>query len=90
MNDYHIALKRLGIEDFSKRIWNSNSHGELGHVYDYIDMAKFPGDLGWFRPAFLACVEFAERTWTRPESVFQHMPEMIQSFLDACAACAKE
>lgn len=78
---FNEALKRLNIEDFRSRIWNSNSHGELMHLLDYIQIASMGGDLSWFRPVFLFCVEFAEKTWKRPESCFQHMPALISSAL---------
>lgn len=75
---FNDALKRLNIEDFSERIYNSNSHGELMHLVDYIDMAThIKGDSAWFRSQFLKCVEFTEANWSRPESCFQHMPDLL-------------
>lgn len=71
------ALKHLSIEDYSDRIFNSNSHGELMHLADYFMFAealKDCQDTAWFREWFVAVVEFAEKHWSRPESVFQHMP----------------
>lgn len=75
------ALKKLNIEDFGERIFHSNSHGELVHLQDYIEMASIiKDDAKWFRPMFLLCVRFAEENWKRPESCFQHMPRMLQDF----------
>ncbi len=84
---YKDALKLLGIEDFSERIFNSNSHGELSHCFDYIVFAQriLHGNKNFstFRPLFLECVKIAEQNWKRPESVFQHMPRMIGDLLAA-------
>jgi len=75
-------LESLGILDFKDRIWNSNSHGELGHLEDYIWLAKtFKGEEDLFRILFLESVKFAEKNWKRPESIFQHMPEMIGEYI---------
>ena len=35
------ALEYLGIEEYSERIFNSNSHGELFHLVDYIKTAEY-------------------------------------------------
>ena len=49
------ALQKLGIEEYAERIFASNSHGELMHLEQYIDIAEtfkdqdsswFPG---WFK-----------------------------------------
>lgn len=85
MNQFHEALKRLGIEDFAQRIWHSSSTGELGHIYDYIEMAAKIKDPSWFRPIFLEIVDFAERKWKRPESCFQHMPTLIDGYIQSFA-----
>jgi hypothetical protein len=75
---FQEALKKLNIEDYADRIWNSNSHGELFFIQDYINMAtSFKGDMAWFRPLFRICVYFAEQSWKRPESCFQHMPRLM-------------
>jgi len=72
------AIKKLGIEDYGMRIYNSNSHGELFHLLDYIRIAELlDGDLSWFRPVFEQIVEFAEENWGRPESVFQHILNIL-------------
>lgn len=72
------ALKKLNIEDYGERIFNSNSHGELFHLTDYILLAEGLEDTSWFRESFIAAVAFAEKHWKRPESVFQHIPKMIE------------
>ena len=52
------ALKKLNIEDYYERIWRSNSHGELFHVWEYIRMAQTIGDdATWFRPVFINVCE---------------------------------
>lgn len=81
------ALKRLNIYDYGDRIFASNSRGELMHLGDYINMAtELKGDLSWFRPLFIQCVTFAESEWTRPESCFQHMPQMMHDMMVILAA----
>lgn len=76
---FKSALKKLNIEDYGARIFNSNSHGELMHLMDYIDLAaNIKNDPEWFRPLFVACVTFAEAEWSRPESCFQHMPRLLR------------
>jgi len=74
------ALKRLDIEDYGERIFNSNSHGELFHIADYFYMAEIFSDAAVkeFRPWFVSVVKFAEDNWTRPESIFQHIPRMLE------------
>lgn len=71
------ALKILNIEDYGQRIFNSNSHGELMHLQDYIVIASVKSDLSWFRPWFEVVVMWAEKTWDRPESVFQHVLKIL-------------
>jgi len=78
------ALKILNIEDFKDRIWNSNSRGELSYLADYIILAQrleeyFPEEIPLFRKWFLHVVKEAEKTWERPESIFQHI---MKVFLD--------
>ena len=75
---YGEALKLLNIEDYNEAIFNSNSHGELFHLSDYIVIADHirengDGDYSWFRKWFLFYVRAAKDTWQRPESVYQHM-----------------
>ena len=76
--NFKEALKILNIEDYESRIFNSNSHGELFHIMDYIDIASTIKDPSKFRAWFVKVVEFAEKNWKRPESVFQH----IRTFLE--------
>lgn len=80
---FNEALKKLNIEDYREKIINSNSHGELFHLRDYIIFAEI-----WdtscikitFREFFLAAVEKA-KTWDRPESVYQHIKGFfVESF----------
>jgi len=77
------ALKRLNIEDYEDRIFNSSSRGELFHVYDYIMLAETFDDeqAGKFREWFEVVVKGAEGTWRRPESVFQHIPKILREAL---------
>ena len=70
------ALKKLNIEDYGERIFNSNSHGDLSHLQGYIMLAEMP-DTSWFRDWFEAVVKSAQERWKRPESVFQHIPKLI-------------
>ena len=78
----HDALEILGIPEFEERIIESNSHGELGHVLEYIQLAHYVKtkklDVTWFRPWFLGLVKWAEETWARPESVFQHLNAQLR------------
>ena len=73
------ALRKLNIEDYGDRIFNSNSHGELFHLFDYINIAKWIDEksLPLFREWFIDIVKQAEAKWKRPESVFQHMPRIL-------------
>lgn len=79
--EFKEALKKLGIEEYGERIFNSNSHGELGHLHDYIAIADSIDDASWFKDWFDAVVEFAEKNWNRPESVFQHIPKILQGLI---------
>ena len=38
------ALKYLGIDEYSERIFNSNSRGELSHLQEYIELAEYCKD----------------------------------------------
>lgn len=77
---FNEALQKLNIEDYGERIFNSNSHGELFHLMDYMVIANaLEGtDASWFRPWFVAVVDLAEKNWQRPESIFQHIPRALQ------------
>lgn len=74
------ALKKLGIEEYGERIFNSNSHGELFHLQDYIHFAQVYDDetAKLFQQWFVATVTQAEQVWERPESIFQHLPRMME------------
>lgn len=75
------ALKILDIQEYEERIFNSNSHGELFHLQDYIDVAKFfkgyPTAVPVFKRHFEECVEDAYKNWKRPQSVFQHIKKFF-------------
>ena len=75
---FQDVLKSLGIEDYAKRIFNSNSNGELFHLqqYFYID-ELLKGNSSWFREWFENVVKWAEKNWERPESVFQHISKIL-------------
>jgi hypothetical protein len=79
---FREALDILGISEFHDRIINSNSHGELFHLGQYFDFVRVfeqasDGDKQWFVGFFKGCVEHAEKTWKRPESVFQHIGKIL-------------
>ena len=75
--NFKEALQKLGIEKYSDRIFNSNSHGELFHLEQYIVLADHFEDLSWFPEWFELIVEMAEANWDRPESVFQHIGKLL-------------
>ncbi len=79
--NFHESLKILGIEEYGERIFNSNSHGELFHLYDYISLAESIGETDWFKKWFNGIVKQAEEKLERPESVFQHIIEIYNSHL---------
>ena len=73
------ACKKLNIEDYQQRIFDSNSHGELFHIWSYVALAETLDQLNMtddFRTLFVGLVSDAEKTWKRPESVFQHIPNI--------------
>jgi hypothetical protein len=76
---FQEALKALNIEEYEKRIFDSNSKGELFHLRDYIMLAEMAEgrDPAEFRKWFIDTVTWAEKTWDRPESVFQHIPTLL-------------
>ncbi len=79
---FQEALKILNIEEYGQRIWSSHSKGELFHIYDYIFLAEFFKDKPYsFRPIFLTLVAWCEKTWQRPESCFQHMIKLVDSYV---------
>jgi len=67
------ALKKLNIEDYGERIFNSNLHGELFHLDDYIKIAKNIRKPEKFRGVFEAIIEYAKKEWEKPETIFQHI-----------------
>lgn len=79
------AFQKLNIEDYAERIFNSNSHGELFYLWDYVAVVQVHEaagvDLAWFRPWFVDVVKWAEKNWQRPESVFQHLPRLLQDYV---------
>ena len=78
--EFKEALKILGIESYHDRIWNSNSHGELFHIQQYFQLAKiFEKDSTPFQKWFEHIVKSAEDSWERPESVFQHIFELLKN-----------
>lgn len=74
---FQEALQKLGIEKYADRIFNSNSHGELLHLQQYFILAQIEGDMSWFPKWFESTVRWAEVNWTRPESVFQHIDQLL-------------
>jgi len=77
------SFKILNIEDYSDRIFNSNSHGELFFLQQYFNIAEFlKDDPSWFREWFIMVVKNAEKTWSRPESVFQHIDKILLEFIE--------
>lgn len=75
------ALQKLGIEEYEERILNSNSHGELHHVFQYFHLAETFKDKEWFAVWFRELVKQAEENWKRPESVFQHISTILEQHL---------
>jgi len=88
------AVRTLGIEEFRERIWNSNSRGELSHIADYCYVAGVlkdnmtPERRIEFREWFRSVVKVAEETWQRPESVFQHLQEILRAGVAKSEAAA--
>ncbi len=80
--NFKEALKILDIEEYGERIFGSNSHGELFHCMDYILLADmFKDDAEWFKGWFKTVIEWAEKNWKRPESVFQHIPKILEEYV---------
>lgn len=83
---YGNALKILNIEDYGERIFHSNSHGELFHLWDYMVIAKdieHMEDKSWFREWFIDMVKQAEEKWNRPESIFQHIGKLFIELVES-------
>ncbi|MCP4984881.1 MAG: hypothetical protein GY928_02090 [Colwellia sp.] len=81
--NFKESLAILGIEKYESRIFNSNSHGELFHLYQYGELAEKLGETNWFKTWFEKTVYEAEQKWNRPESVFQHILSILVSCLDS-------
>lgn len=79
---FQQALQKLGIEKYADRIFNSNSHGELFHLQQYVMLAQIEGDMSWFPAWFDDIVEFAETNWQRPESVFQYPARLLREHFE--------
>ena len=77
------AFKFLGIEDYYERAYNSNSHGELFHLFDYVYMARRCKRPELYRKWFVGVVKWAEETWERPESIFQHIYQILREEANA-------
>jgi len=80
--NFNAALKKLNIEDYKIRIFDSNSHGELMHLQDYVIIAESFDDCEWFRPWFIGVITSAEKYWHRPESIFQHILKILNKQLE--------
>lgn len=75
---FQEALNKLNIEDYSDRIINSSSSGELFYLSQYIHIAEgLKDDTEWFREWFEHVIALAEKHWKRPESVFQHINRIL-------------
>jgi hypothetical protein len=84
--NFQEALRILNIEDYSERIFKSNSHGELFHLEQYIRIAEtLNGNDKWFRNWFESVVKFAEENHERPESVFQHIDKLFIQSIEGLA-----
>jgi|688.fasta_scaffold665138_2 hypothetical protein len=75
--DSKEVFEKLGIEDYADRIFKSNSHGELFHLQQYYDFVELKANKEKFRKEFIKAVEYAEKNWERPESVFQHIRDAM-------------
>ncbi len=86
---FQESLKILGLESYESRIVNSNSHGELFNIADYVwlaDSAKKVNDpmyVEFLKIVIKCCIEFCEKNWSRPESMWQHMPRLIDETIKA-------
>lgn len=84
---FQKVCDKLGIGKYAERIFHSNSHGELFFIYDYMGFLeiaeKDESFAEWFPKWFESVVEWAEKEWQRPDSVFQHMPKLMQETLSA-------
>ena len=85
MKNHNIAsfdesLKTLNISDYKSKIMSSNSHGELLHCYDYIALAEqlSPEAINHFRDWFIKVIDYTNKHWSRPESVYQHILSIME------------
>ncbi len=74
---FNEALEILGIPEYKERIINSNSHGELFHIRDYFVLATSIDGSSitkeQFASFFKEVVEWTQKNWERPESIYQHI-----------------
>lgn len=77
---FYDALKKLNIENYVERILNS-CNGEPYHLADYVLLAETmdDADISQFREWFIGIVKEAEETWEQPETVFQHIPLILEA-----------
>jgi len=82
---FEDICKELGITEYASAIFSSNSHGELMHLCDYTSFLELHRKHQWFRDIFpdwfKLTVEWAEKNWERPASIYQHMYKL---FVDYC------
>lgn len=71
------VLIKLGIPEYEQMVCNSNSNGEMMHLYDYFTIADSFSNLDWFREWFIAVVEDAKKCWDRPQSIYQHIGKIL-------------
>ena len=78
---FEESLEILGILEYQDRIMQSNSHGELFHILDYMHLANVVTEKPEIKEkvtkAIHGAVKHAEENWDRPESVFQHMVKIL-------------
>ena len=76
--NFKEVLTKLNIEDYSERIFNSNSHGELFHLQQYFTILEIlKEDTDWFRDWFEKVIKFTKEKWENPESVYRHILEIL-------------
>jgi len=84
--NFHEAIEMLGIEKYRHKILTSNSHGELFHLQQYVEIAEaFKDDKRFllsFPKWFDAVVKAAEEKWERPQSVYQHILKILRENLE--------
>lgn len=76
--NFNDVCKRLGIEDYSEAIFNSNSRGGLSHLMDYNKWADIiPDDNSSFRKCFLWALDWSNKNSKNPSAMFQHIDSAI-------------